>query len=111
MSDESQIDVPASFVALYSDRSGRFTGDAAHLRMRYDVCEDLAQHLVEHALHIHRDRGLLPSEVIVRCHRGLLAASGQLQNEEAHWVAHRLAELLDWPWDSTQDFLSLAGGS
>jgi hypothetical protein len=50
MDDSNQIEVPPSFVALYTARSGdRLTRPPQAVRERYEVCEDLAQMLAEQA--------------------------------------------------------------
>ena len=49
MSDEYQIEIPPSFTALYSDARHRLTVPLRTLRDRYEVCEDLAQHLTHNA--------------------------------------------------------------
>ena len=97
MSDEYQIEIPPSFMALYTDRRHRLTTSVAHLRARYDVCEDLANHLTDHCRHIHVDIGVDEQDVLERCHRGLVGPDAVVAENEAGWVVTRLAELLDWP--------------
>ena len=46
---DNQIHVPPSFMAVYSDARNRLTEKPAVVRTRYELCEDLASHLVEHA--------------------------------------------------------------
>jgi hypothetical protein len=50
MSDESQIEIPQSFVALYVE-PGRLKPSATRevLAARYELCEDMANMLTEHA--------------------------------------------------------------
>jgi hypothetical protein len=98
MSDEYQIEIPPSFIALYTDARHRLTVSLAQLRARYEVCEDLAQQLVESAQHIHHDLGVSQDEVMDRLHAGLRDAESGLGGAEADWVLQRLAELLGWGW-------------
>lgn len=97
MSDDYQIDIPHSFFALHADAQGRrLRGPIEHVRARYEVCEDLANHLTEHArLLAHAD---VPSEdeVLQRIHAGLCSEGSGVSGEEARWVVLRLAELLGW---------------
>ena len=96
MSDDYQIEIPASFQALYVDARGRLSVPLADYRARYELCEDLAQHLVDVARDIHWRMDLPETEVLTRCQQGLLADSGQVNEAEARWVVRRLAELLGW---------------
>jgi hypothetical protein len=98
MSDDYQILIPASFIALYTDSRRRLTVSLETLRARYDLCEDLANHLVDYASGVHHDLGIAEDEVLARCRRGLLAPPAQVEPVEARWIEQRLAELLRWPW-------------
>ena len=73
MSDDSQIRIPASFVALYL-RPGRSRPEAsrAEIAERHDFCEDLATLLTGHARATMLELGVTEDDVLVRCHRGLL---------------------------------------
>lgn len=97
MSDEYQIEIPPSFTVLYSDARKRLTIPLRELRDRYEVCEDLAQHLTEHCRSIHVEIGVDEQEVLERCLKGLLSPDGAVREVEAVWVVTRLAELLGWP--------------
>lgn len=97
MSDEYQIEIPPSFTALHSDARKRLTIPLRELRDRYEVCEDLAQHLTEHCRSIHVEIGVDEQEVLDRCLKGLLSPDGAVREAEAVWVVTRLAELLGWP--------------
>ncbi len=97
MSDEYQIEIPPSFMALYTDRRHRLTTSVAHLRARYDVCEDLANHLTDHCRHIHVDIGVDEQDVLHRCLSGLQTPDSGVSDAEAIWIVTRLAELLAWP--------------
>lgn len=96
MSDDYQITIPPSFYALYCDARQRLTEPLATVRVRYEICEDLATHMVEHCLQVHRDIGVSGGEVLERCHRGLLSDESGVSAAEAQWVVTRLAELLNW---------------
>ena len=43
MTDDNQIFIPPSFLELYTDRRRRLTVTLDALRLRYDLCEDMAQ--------------------------------------------------------------------
>jgi hypothetical protein len=96
--DQSQLHVPPSFSALYTDTRHRLTVSREQLWQRYEVCEDLAQQLVDHGKQIHYDHGIAEDEVLARCLAGLGGAESGLSGDEAAWVVTRLAELLGWPW-------------
>ena len=74
MQDDHQIFLPPSFTALYSDTRGRLRATAAQLCARYELCEDLANHLVEQAQQLYH--GAVPSEeeVLRRIHAGIAGA-------------------------------------
>ena len=103
MSDDYQIQIPPSFIALYSDRRHRLTISLPALRQRYDLCEDLANHLVDFAKDVHHGLGVSEDEVLARCRKGLLEPPAQVEPVEAHWIERRLAELLNWPWLALPD--------
>lgn len=98
MPEENQIEIPQSFIALFIDR-GRLQANASQEIVigRYELCEDMACTLVEHAQTMQFDQGLSEAEVLRRCHQGLLAESSVLTGKESAWVIFRLAELLSWP--------------
>lgn len=98
MSDESQIVVPASFVALFLP-PGRSKPSAprAEIAARHEFCDDLAQMLTEQASTKRWELGVTEADVLERIHRGLLAGPAIVSVAEAGWVTCRLAELLDWP--------------
>lgn len=97
MSDEYQIEIPPSFYALYTDARHRLTAPMAELRARYELCEDLANHLTEHCRSVHVEIGVDEQEVLQRCRQGLLSPQPMASEAEATWVVTRLAELLMWP--------------
>ena len=96
MTDEYQIEIPPSFYDLHTDARHRLTVPMALVRERYEVCEDLASHMVEHCQGVQRDIGVAEDEVLVRCHRGLVSPESGVSPAEAGWVVTRLAELLGW---------------
>lgn len=97
MSDESQIHVPPSFIALFV-APGRTRPNATreHIAERYEFCEDLATLLTDHASARLFELGVSESDVLERIHRGLLAGDASVTPVEAGWVVRRLAELLGW---------------
>lgn len=98
MSDEYQIEIPPSFIALYLS-PGKLKPNAsrAEIAGRYEFCEDLATMLTETARTMLFDLGITEGDVLERCHRGLAGPGGQVGPAEAEWVTRRLAELLEWP--------------
>ena len=97
MDDDNQILVPPSFMAVYTDARGRLTEKADAVRTRYELCEDLAGHLVEHAQTLYHVQAPSEAEVLRRMHAGLADGGAGLAPGEAAWVVSRLAELLGWP--------------
>jgi hypothetical protein len=98
MSDDSQIEVPASFIALFVPPGrSRPTATRAHIAARHEFCDDLAQLLTEQASTKRWELGVTEADVLQRVHRGLLAEGAPVDAAEAGWVLRRLAELLDWP--------------
>lgn len=98
MSEDSQIVVPPSFVALFVP-PGRIkpTAGRDEIASRYELCEDLAQMLTEQATTKRWDLGVTETDVLERFERGLRADGGVVNLAEARWVVRRLAELLGWP--------------
>ena len=97
MTDDYQIDIPPSFLALHTDASRqRLREPLAVVRARYDVCEDLAAHLVEHARILAHVEVPSEDEVLQRIHAGLRTPESGVSTPEARWIVLRLAELLGW---------------
>lgn len=98
MSDESQIEIPLSFVALYV-APGRQKPSLPRdeLAARYELCEDMAQMLTETASHMAFSLGITEADVLTRCLQGLRVEPAVVSEVESLWVARRLAELLNWP--------------
>ena len=98
MSDENQIVVPPSFIALYVE-PGRVKPNALRheIAARYEFCEDLAQMLTEQAMDKRWQLSITEDDVLQRMLGGLQAGDSVVNETEALWVVTRLAELLDWP--------------
>jgi hypothetical protein len=98
MSDESQIVVPPSFIALFVP-PGRIkpTSPRTEIAARYEFCEDLAQMLTEQAQDKRWQLGASEDIVLERMLGGLNSEGSGVNAAEAVWVVTRLAELLDWP--------------
>ena len=97
MSEGSQLYVPPSFVALFVPEGRiRPTAPPGQIAARYEVCEDLAQALVETAQARRFELGIDGSDVLARIARGLAVQPGPVSPAEAAWVCRRLAELLGW---------------
>ena len=98
MSDANQTHIPRSFIELFIPRGAvkpREPRDV--IAVRYELCEDMAQMLVDAAKATLFDLGVAESDVLIRFHRGLLVEGSVVAPDEACWVIRRLAELLDWP--------------
>ena len=98
MSDENQLVLPPSFIALFVE-PGRIKPSATRQEMlaRYDYCEDLAQMLTETASARRGELGITEDDVLERLQRGLADPAAGVTEPEAAWVIRRLAELLGWP--------------
>jgi hypothetical protein len=97
MSD-SQIVIPPSFIALFvPEGKTRPTEPREIIAQRYDLCEDMAQMLVETAREKHFSIGVDEADVLERIRSGLMADPTPVSEPEAHWIVRRLAELLAWP--------------
>jgi hypothetical protein len=97
MYDHYQLEIPASFMALYLT-PGRVQPNASRdvIAARYELCEDLANHLFEYARAQFHDLGISEGDVLSRCHLGLAGESSTVNPAEAVWVVRRLAELEGW---------------
>ncbi len=108
MSDDHQIPIPPSFDAVHAGPRGRCNLPRAALHARYELCEDMAQMLVEHCQSIHHDQGVDEALVLQRTEAGLASAESGFDAAEAGWVVTRLAELLGWHWPGLQAVLDAA---
>lgn len=88
---DNQILVPPSFIALFADARGRLRESADTVRQRYELCEDLASHLVEHAQTLYHVQAPSEAEILRRIHAGLASGEAELASGEAVWVVSRLA--------------------
>ena len=98
MSQEFQIHIPPSFMALYVP-PGKIKPTLGQREMaaRHELCEDMAQLLTEQAANQQFQLGITEDLALERCLQGLLATPDLLSEAEARWVICRLAELLNWP--------------
>ena len=98
MTDDFQIHIPPSFMALYVP-PGKIkpTLGLRDMAARYDLCEDLANLLTEQAANMQFTLGITEELVLQQCELGLLAEPAVVSPVEARWVVCRLAELLNWP--------------
>ncbi|SDM53914.1 hypothetical protein SAMN05428957_107130 [Oryzisolibacter propanilivorax] len=94
--DDNQIVVPPSFVQVHSDARGRLRERVDALRARYELCEDLASHLVEQAQLLYHREGASETGVLAGIHAGLCTGEAGVSVGEARWITLRLAELLAW---------------
>ena len=99
MSDENQLTIPPSFIALFVP-PGRIKPNASREQIaeRYEFCEDLATMMMDSAKTLLWELGVTEADVLERVRRGLLTDESGVDAPQAEWVTHRLAELLDWPW-------------
>jgi hypothetical protein len=63
---------------------------------RYELCEDMACMLTEHAQTMLSSSNLTEEDVLLRCHEWLMAGAPVFTAQESEWVIRRLAELLAW---------------
>ncbi|MFC7408610.1 MULTISPECIES: ATPase with chaperone activity [Hydrogenophaga] len=98
MSEDSQLLIPPSFIALYVP-PGRIKPTLARdeIAQRYELCEDMAQMLTETASTMLVTLGITEQDVLARCRLGLRAEPAVVSADEAGWVVSRLAELMNWP--------------
>ncbi|MFO0107342.1 MAG: ATPase with chaperone activity [Burkholderiales bacterium] len=98
MTDEFQINIPASFIALYlAPGKVKPTLGQRALAARYELCEDLANLLTEKAANLQFTLGITEELVLEQCEAALLTEPAVVSPTEARWVVCRLAELLQWP--------------
>ena len=98
MSEDNQIDIPQSFIALFIE-PGRSKPVATRffIAERYELCEDMANMLTQTAQDMLHALGITEGDVLQRCYQGLLAGDALFNAAEAEWVVRRLAELSQWP--------------
>lgn len=96
MDETSQIQPPDSFAALFRSRAGVLKTPIAEVVARYELCEDLACHLVEQAQTLYYSGNSSEEGVLLGFHAGLSDEGSVVSRAEAGWVIQRLAELLEW---------------
>ena len=102
MSEDNQINIPASFIALFVSPGRQKPSEPRHVVAdRYELCDDMATMLTETAKNMQFSLGISEHEVLVRIQRGLTGDDAVVSVPEAQWVIQRLAELLDWEFDPT----------
>ena len=94
--DENQTFLPDSFTALYRDQRQRLTESKETILGYYELCEDMAQMLIEHCRAAHLGAGINEQQILERCHAGLVAPGSAFTAPQAEWVIRRTAELLEW---------------
>jgi hypothetical protein len=97
MSDENQIEIPPSFIALFVE-PGRSRPSATRetITRRYEFCEALATMLVERAQTLQWQLGITEADVLEKLHAGLIGEDAPVPPNEGEWIIRRLAELLEW---------------
>ncbi|MDD5248186.1 MAG: hypothetical protein PHY45_04325 [Rhodocyclaceae bacterium] len=109
VSIDNQIEIPQSFMAMYvTTGHSRPNAPQAIVLARYEQCEDMACLLTEHAQTLAFKENFAESEVLLRCHQGLLADASNFTENESGWVVLRLAELLGWTMPPGYEFLKKA---
>ena len=98
MTDEFQIHIPPSFMALFVP-PGKIKPVIGQrdMAVRYELCEDMAQLLTDPTATQQFQLGITEDLALDRCLQGLLAEPAVVNEAEARWVVCRLAELLQWP--------------
>ncbi len=95
MTDERQIVVPASFLALYTPTGKtRPTPPREWLEQRHDLCEDFSQLLYETVTEKILALGITESDAVERVQRGMAELALDLSEAETEWVMTRLDEIL-----------------
>ncbi|MBT9488349.1 MAG: ATPase with chaperone activity [Rubrivivax sp.] len=95
MSDDSQLLIPRSFIDLFiPPGKHKPTATREHIAQRYELCEDLAQGLVDTAQTQRWSLGITQADVLQTIARSLPALDLGLDAAECAWVLTRMAELL-----------------
>ena len=96
MSEDNQIVIPGSFLALYlSPGRSKPSAPQAEILGRYELCEDMAQMLLDTANTKKWELGVETQDIVARIQQGLQGGEAGLSEAEAQWIALRLAELMD----------------
>ncbi|MBF6630415.1 MAG: hypothetical protein ITG01_04605 [Comamonas sp.] len=96
MDDTSQIQPPDSFADLFRSRAGILKTPIAEVVARYELCEDLACHLVEQAQTIYHAGNSSEEGVLQGFYTAISGDGSAVNTKEAGWIIQRLAELLEW---------------
>lgn len=97
MDDFNQIEVPPSFLQVFTTPGGhRLLQPMSTVRQRYELCEDLAQMLVEQAATARFKSDGSEPETLAKIQLALSDSAAGLEAAEVSWVVTRLAELLGW---------------
>jgi hypothetical protein len=97
MTEDRPFTVPESFVLLYRVPGRiKLAEPREVVEQRYELCEDLAQMLVDTARSKLWELGITERDVLERLQRGVLDSDLGLDAAHARWVMRRLAELLGW---------------
>ena len=97
MDEGNQIEVPPSFVALFTAAGGhRLVQPIEVVRERYELCEDLAQMLCEQASAAAFKSAAGTDDILAGLQTALSAQDSALRASEPAWVVTRIAELLGW---------------
>lgn len=99
MYDDDQTLIPESFSSLFQDSRKRLTIPKAELVERYDFCESMAGALVERCQSAYATGWIDQDQVLTRCHAGLVEPE-TVDAAQARWIILRLAEMLEWRWES-----------
>lgn len=95
MSSERQINIPASFLALYTPSGHvRPTPPREWLEDRHDLCEDLSLLLAEKIKDKVWQLGITESDALARIAQGLPALDLEMNEAERIWVMTRIQEIL-----------------
>lgn len=76
MDDTSQIQPPESFANLFRSRAGVLKTPIAEVVARYELCEDLACHLVEQAQTLYHSGNSSEEGILLGFHAALSAEGG-----------------------------------
>lgn len=98
MYEENQSEIPESFMMLYvKPHQHKPSLPRAEMTQRYELCEDLANMLVDTVSAQQFQLGITEDDALEKCWRGLLEQPELVNGAESFWVVCRLAELLGWP--------------
>ena len=96
MDDTSQIQPPESFANLFRSRAGILKKPIIEVVARYELCEDLACHLVEQAQTVYHSGNASEEGVLLGFYSAISGEGAAVNAKEAGWIIQRLAELLEW---------------